>query len=98
MLYAPSCVRFWVGSAFCVMRTSLGTPRAGALLFGPASRAPLPGETANGRLFFLLSPFAHASITTSIIDTGYGPGTKGRPLRVLRPTLLFYGFVEGAGV
>src|SRR5215470_1040396 len=23
----------WVGSAFCVMRTSLGTPRAGALLF-----------------------------------------------------------------
>src|SRR5262249_33631518 len=44
----------WVGSAFCVMRTSLGTPRAGALHFlRQASRAPLPSETANGRLFFL---------------------------------------------
>src|SRR5262249_16154004 len=43
----------WVGSAFCVMRTSLGTPRAGALHFlRQASHAPLPSETANGRLFF----------------------------------------------
>src|SRR5262245_17623511 len=60
----------WVGSAFCVMRTSLGTPRAGALHFlRQASRAPLPSETANGRLFFSYpSPFADASITTSTVE------------------------------
>jgi hypothetical protein len=36
MLYLPSYIcSVWAGSAFCVMRTSLGTPRAGALLYFP---------------------------------------------------------------
>ena len=32
MLARTQLYSVWVGSVFCVMRTSLGTPRAGALL------------------------------------------------------------------
>src|SRR5262249_62149428 len=84
------------------MRTSLGTPRAGALHFLPqASRAPLPSETANGRLFFPYPPpFAHASITTSTVERGRPLRSRngGAALRAGRPALLLYGFVDGAGV
>src|SRR5262249_55944504 len=83
----------WVGSAFCVMRTSLGTPRAGALHFlRQASRAPLPSETANGRLFFSYpSPFAHASITTSTVERGRPLRSRngGAALRVAAPLCFF---------
>src|SRR5262249_44404292 len=44
----------WVGSAFCVMRTSLGTPRAGAHLFcakRPALLCPAKPQMAD--YFFL---------------------------------------------
>src|SRR6186713_905335 len=65
----------WVGSAFCVMRTSLGTPRAGALLFA-ATASHLDTQVNRCRA----SQSARLKPLFGRLEHAARPGQRGRVL------------------